>query len=88
MTTATTTTTVVLVNSLNSRRRRAEGWTVHADGCTDLAKELRDGGFAEDRGTLEKVKANYDLGYGPEGGFEDPWVFDRDVKVYPCVKRG
>lgn len=77
-----------LVNLINTFHR-GKDWEVHESDCSAIRRKLRTGADIDHTAdTLEAIAEWYNEAYGVDAGYEDPWVFDRDVHRAPCVRRG
>lgn len=71
--------------SLVNVAHKGQDWCVHVDGCADVAKAVKQHAEVLRTGTLDELEAWFNEGFGEDGGFDDPWLFGRDVDFAPCA---
>lgn len=59
----------------------------HAVGCKDLAKARQYSDVYYEMPNLAAAEQDYNDSLGIEAGYEEPWIWSRDVKIYPCTKK-
>jgi hypothetical protein len=73
-------TQVIVINSSKT------GFECHKVGCRDVAKKMIyvDSSWVEDN--LAEAEENFNADLGVDAGFEDPWIWEHHVEVFPCAK--
>lgn len=57
----------------------------HRVGCSDLQKARKFSDVYYEETDLATAEQNYNDDLGEDAGYDDPWIWSRDVKVYPCA---
>ena len=57
----------------------------HRVGCSDLQKARKFSDVYYEEVDLATAEANFNEDLGEDAGYDDPWIWSRDVKVYPCA---
>jgi len=57
----------------------------HRVGCSDLQKARKFSDVYYEETDLATAEANFNEDLGEDAGYDDPWIWSRDVKVYPCT---
>lgn len=57
----------------------------HRVGCSDLQKARKFSDVYYEEVDLATAEKNFDEDMSEENGYDDPWIWSRDVKVYPCA---
>jgi hypothetical protein len=76
-----TTTAVALVRELSGQD------ACHAVGCSDLQKVRKVSDIYEEHRNIAEAEADYNESLSEEAGYDEPWIWSRDVKVYPCATK-
>lgn len=79
--TNTTTTAVALIRELSGQD------ACHAVNCSDLQKARKFSDIYEEHRNIAEAEADYNESLSEEAGYEEPWIWARDVKVYPCAMK-
>jgi hypothetical protein len=58
----------------------------HAVGCKDLAKARKFSDVYYEMPSIAEAEAEYNAALSEDEGYDEAWVWARDVKVYPCAK--
>jgi hypothetical protein len=62
------------------------GWECHKVGCRDLDKKSLKFNNSWEEESLAIAEESFNLDLGVDAGFEDPWIWERDVRVFPCAR--
>lgn len=57
----------------------------HRVGCSDLQKARKFSDVYYEETDLATAEQNYNDDLGEDAGYDEPWIWSRDVKVYPCA---
>jgi len=57
----------------------------HRVGCSDLQKARKFSDVYYEEVDLATAEVNFNEDLGEDAGYDDPWIWSRDVKVYPCA---
>lgn len=63
------------------------GFECHKVGCQDLTKAAKLMKIANSwvEENLVEAEINFNEDLGVNAGFDDPWIWSRDVNVFPCA---
>lgn len=57
----------------------------HKVGCRDLLKDKVWSDVYYEMPDLATAEEDYNESLSEEAGYDEPWIWSRDVKVYPCA---
>lgn len=62
------------------------GFECHKVGCRDIdQKSLKINNSWEEE-SLTEAEESFNADLGVDAGYEDPWIWARDVRVFPCAR--
>ena len=66
-------------------RERSGQDACHKVGCRDLLKDKVWSDVYYEEIDLATAEQNFNEDLGVDAGYDEPWIWSRDVKVYPCA---
>jgi hypothetical protein len=62
------------------------GYECHKIDCRDVAKKRPYLNTSWEEDNLAEAEENFNAELGEGSDYEDPWLWERDVIVFPCTK--
>jgi hypothetical protein len=62
------------------------GYECHKVGCRDVAKKRQYLNTSWEAENLVEAEEDFNAELGVDAGYEDPWVWEHHVQVFPCAK--
>ena len=55
-------------------------------GCQDVARKAQYLNTSWEEDNLAEAEENFNADLGVDAGYDDPWVWEDNVVVFPCAK--